>query len=341
MDAVVAGCDKNGDKPYDFTGAWDPKFGLPASGVSDTAVELAKKSREEHDHRKQDVYYRRLSDIEAFHAKPKRPSEIDVFMTKTERRLPPLGAHEGPDFTTFFERAHTSELDRKDANIAAVVVPSRGVIGTAVAPLTTQPHFRRGVVRKHCDFVPIIIVPNAVSAILQLWNARAFFEQGKYTQPAESYLDVDGTARLNEKPDHLMVTPGSLLPSIDTFNVKFRDFKVVDRAEKVTNWDHVCGCIVTGQKWQLEDWYHGDRTRSDPSVLFSNVCGFMPYFEEDKPPATIDQWKVIRLQLSRKVSRAYTTIQAAQAFWEETFKFMEVHPNFRQYTLPPEEDIEA
>jgi parafibromin len=340
VDAVVAKCDAEKDQPFDFNQDWEPDLLLPDVPVTEAILDYVRSSREELSEENQSVFYRRLPLSESFHPMPKRPTETEVFSKKARKQLPGLGEHEGEEFSDFLTLARTEEISKASTKAALLVAmtPPRGLLGTAVKP-RVAPLASLGTQRKACDFVPIILVPNSHTSILQMWNIKEFLESGVLRSAADYFLNPDGSAKDSEKPTSVLVRPTAILASLERFNVKFRHFKVVDDEDQVKNWDHVCAAFVTGQEWQLSGWYGGDSKKTEPSFLFSNVRGFMPFYEEDRAPMTVDQWKVHKLIMSRKLSRSYIHVEAARAFWEETFKFMDVHAHFRQYTLPAEDDL--
>ena len=184
------------------------------------------------------------------------------------------------------------------------------------------------------DFMPIIFAPSEPTAPLQICNVRSFLEEGKFHDPTEVYIDSEGSANRLDKPDYVIVEPGSFLPAAGRVRTAFRKFRVVDDPKQISDWSHVCACIVTGKTWQFDKWFPNDVKKKDPSRLFHSVRGFLPYFEEDKVPPALKEWYVCPIVLNRKLTRANATIRQAQNFWEELYKFLDAHPRFRHYTIP-------
>jgi parafibromin len=94
--------------------------------------------------------------------------------------------------------------------------------------------------------VPIIIVPAAMSAMLNMWNARQFFEQGKYLPSAEAYKQNPAreAAVLSFKRAALRTNP-----PLPTYHVT----DVVPPA-KSPDWQRVVAVVVQGKPWQFRDW---------------------------------------------------------------------------------------
>lgn len=206
--------------------------------------------------------------------------------------------------------------------------------------------FRRQVVLEKrypkANFTPIILVPSAVSAPIQLFNVKDFLQRGVYTHPSGSYMNSanGSTNREDSKPENVMVSPTSFFSADVLAKCAFRSFRIVEDPRQVENWQHVCACIVTGAEWQFADWFpKQDPSFRTPSYLFDFMRGFLPYFEEDRIPAAVQQWKVHPIQLTRKYVKANGHIAQAFAFWEELYKFLETNPRFSHYT--PTEDSAA
>jgi hypothetical protein len=191
------------------------------------------------------------------------------------------------------------------------------------------------------NFNPIIFVASEPSAPIQIFNVRTFLEDGKFRDPTATIVDEgSGTISRIDKPHYVIVQPGSFLPC-GSGNVRtaFRKFKVVDDVSQVDNWKNVCACFVTGKDWQFDRWFPDDPEMRNPSRLFHEVRGFLPFFEEDKVPPKIKEWHVHPVVLNRKLTRSNASTRQAQAFWEELYKFLDSHPRFRQHTIAPLEEI--
>ncbi|CAD2212927.1 parafibromin [Angomonas deanei] len=77
-----------------------------------------------------------------------------------------------------------------------------------------------------------------------------------------------------------------------------------------------------------------DKRTCRPSLLFSLIKGFLPYFEEDKVPPAVGEWRVEPLKLSRSTLRQYSHVAAASTLWEQLYTFLDHHPFFKEYTVP-------
>jgi parafibromin len=94
--------------------------------------------------------------------------------------------------------------------------------------------------------VPLIIVPAAMSAMLNMWNARQFLEQGQYVPSAEAY---------KARPERgapvvaFRRSAGRAHPPLPTYHVT----DVVPPARS-PDWQRVVAVVVQGKPWQFRDW---------------------------------------------------------------------------------------
>ncbi|KAK7200484.1 RNA polymerase-associated protein CDC73 [Novymonas esmeraldas] len=191
-------------------------------------------------------------------------------------------------------------------------------------------------VQRKPDFMPILLVPSAATAPLQLMNIKQFLEHGAYVDPANLYVDREtGVVNIRDsKPRTVVVKPGSFHDP-HKYRVAFRQFRVVDDPDEVDDWSHVCGCIVEGKLWQLKGWYPQEQAQwRDPSRLFSRIRAFLAYFEEDKVPPQCREWNVQSLALTRNLLKDQVHIALASQFWEQLYTFLDEHPMFSNYTIP-------
>lgn len=191
-------------------------------------------------------------------------------------------------------------------------------------------------VERRPDFMPIIFVPPNATAPLQLLNIQRFLEEGVYTDPTELFIDPEtGASRILEaRPPFITVSAEAFKRGVNA-SVTFSHFRVVDNPQQVSDWNHVCAAIVNGQTWQFQDWYPAEsRASCEPSRLFSRLSGFLAYFEEDVIPAAVAQWHVKPLLLTKRVMKDQQHILEAARFWESLFSFMDLSPQFNQFTIP-------
>jgi hypothetical protein len=152
--------------------------------------------------------------------------------------------------------------------------------------------------------IPIIVVPSARTAMLNLTNALAFFSQGTYTPPTAAGA-------------------GTHLVRFTRTNAagRKREFHLVDNPERLSDseWQRVVAVVVTGQSWQL------DFKRGSPADIFSHAIGVYPQWDNDAPHDNIAKWGVKRLMLSR--TNRHRDGAIAAEFWRMLSAFLSTRPN--------------
>ncbi|CBH18029.1 hypothetical protein, conserved [Trypanosoma brucei gambiense DAL972] len=301
-----------------------------------------------------DLFQPQTSTEEGFHAAP----IISRYGTAgTLRNLvgdrgenPRLPRHEGPNFYEAY-RAHAAlnaegggRNNLTSSASAAAAAGSAGANnilrsignGIRINPGFMVPEYHSQRNRK-LNFVPLILISASVSSVLQVINIKDFLEDGVYVEPSSRFLNpVTGDMNVEDAPKHITVRPGSFLDA-DKYRVAYREFRVVNGPKQVKNWNHVCACIVDGNEWQFNHWFPDEVPSLCVSRLFQRVCGFLPYFEEDKPPKALQDWHVTPLKLTRRVVKSHTHIRQASAFWEHLYLFLDTHPLFKLFTVPPDQ----
>lgn len=276
------------------------------------------------------VFFPQMTADEACRAQPLKTNTTDSLQGGDS--APVQGINFLKDFAPMLRQSHmtaSTKLERvfvpaTEASLIAAAVQSSGALPNG------------GVLKQRADFIPIVMIPSTPLSILQIWNIQDFVERGKFVEAPKKFVrEEDGSTVRRDAEECVIASPGNLIDETE-YRVQFRSFKFVEDPKHVDNWDHVCACIVTGNNWQFEGWFNGDKAKVDPSVLFSEVRGFLPFFEEDKPVPQKDQWRVVPIQMTRKMTNSSTQhLRGAAIFWEEVYKFLDSHPRFRTYTLPP------
>ena len=142
---------------------------------------------------------------------------------------------------------------------------------------------------------PIIIVPNAPTALLSIFNAREFLENGVYVLPAEA------KAKATSRESRLRIQKNG------------QEYIVLDNPMTLSReeWEQqVVAVFVTGATWQFKGWRW-----DDPVELFQRVCGFYLAFDDVKIEGPVATWKVNRLLISR--NRRHLDSIVSMDFWSK------------------------
>ncbi|CCW69234.1 unnamed protein product [Phytomonas sp. Hart1] len=280
-------------------------------------------------------FKQQISDDETFYARPLRPTFTRDTATiiaagKEEGDHPDSAAKEGPDFYRVYRCMGGGGSNAVRAN------PTSGVPSQLTSGFIDRQRY--ALTHRQPDFMPIILVPSSITSPLQLLNIKSFLEEGNYIDPPTLFVDAEtGIANIQDtKPDSVIVSPGPFLDK-EKYTVVFSYFRILDNPDKVDNWEHVCACVVDGKEWQLEKYFPGELSARQPSELFSRVRGFLPYFEEDKIPKALRQWRVQPLVLSRRLLKKQQHIKQAFVFWEQLYLFLDEHPMFKLYNTTLDE----
>lgn len=288
-----------------------------------------------------DTIQPRISFQEGMHAKPVDVHITDTFggteKALTERRATELKAIYQ---RLLSESPSTSTSNKKSGSSSNELMIRNEDLPFGTTNRLTAGFFRAGRFQaqyKRPDFLPIILVPSAPSAPIQLVNATAFFQEGRYVNPHTVFMDPETgeTHREEARENTASVTVVPMSYDKAKYRVTFHTFLVVDDPKSIQNWDHVCACLVQDNGWQFDNWFPNEPAKRQPSVLFSEVRGFLPYFEEDKIPQKVSEWKIKPLILTRKLTKETSHVAQAFTFWEELYTFMDTNPRFSKYSLEP------
>lgn len=144
---------------------------------------------------------------------------------------------------------------------------------------------------------PIVILPTSMSALVTMWNARAFFVNSHFQTQAEA------KASGHVKEPTLQVTN----PSTSRF------FEFIDNPSRLSGdgWSRVCAVVVSGDAWQFKGWKW-----DTPQALLQHARGIHFHYDDDdgewrKGP--VGEWRVKGIGISR--TRRHLDRTALMDFW--------------------------
>lgn len=162
-----------------------------------------------------------------------------------------------------------------------------------------QPHLVPSETRhKDRTGVPIIIIPNAPSSLITLFNVKEWLERSRFVMPA------DAKAAATSKPSSVMVSfqfEGGDQPT---------QFMIIDAPSMLSSsdWNRVVAAVVLGNTWQFKGWKW-----TSPVDIFSNLVGFYVQWDDVQSDPVIGQWNVRRINISR--SRRHLDSTSVLEFW--------------------------
>lgn len=150
----------------------------------------------------------------------------------------------------------------------------------------------------------IIIVPNAMTSILQLLNAADFLERGKYVSPAEK------RAAGAKKEPSIKIERTKEDGTIQTF-------RIVDNPQRLNDadWARVVAVFALGAAWQFKGWKY-----AQPVDLFQRVLGVHLKFDDAETLTTVKNWNVKVLSVNK--FKRHLDGTTAVMFWRLLDDFM-------------------
>mmetsp|Transcript_5862 Transcript_5862/g.9089 ORF Transcript_5862/g.9089 Transcript_5862/m.9089 type:complete len:431 (-) Transcript_5862:156-1448(-) len=164
-------------------------------------------------------------------------------------------------------------------------------------------------------WVPIILVPKGMSALITKWNARLFLEHKKFVSSNEARRSMENKLKMPEKVHR------------DSFKKAGRQtlFLVVDDPKMLSyqDWHQVVAVFASGQKWQFDEYPF-----STPAEIFERVRGFHLAREGAEIKQTIKNWNVRILRIGNRRSEDNATVYS---FWDILRQWMDAKCNWMNY----------
>ena len=160
---------------------------------------------------------------------------------------------------------------------------------------------------------PLILVPPAASAILNMYNIKEFLENGNFMTSEEAMK------RNPKKPayERCMRSEGRKSP------VKYH---VTDRdPSRKEDWDRVVAVFCLGKAWQFKKWPFEGAKSGDMVETFLKVAGIHVHYADEPLDPLIKKWNVKIIPISRH-SRSQDQA-AMRAFWAHLDAFLGARNN--------------
>ncbi|CAI2350880.1 unnamed protein product [Caenorhabditis sp. 36 PRJEB53466] len=196
----------------------------------------------------------------------------EAFAHEKTKEIQTEGSFIGSNLSTL-KQGHNAATTQKTPETPTPMRPP--VSKPTPSPLTVQGG-------KRASRSPIIIVPAAMNAMINLYNARDILQNLGFV-PVEKRRQ-----EMNKKPTDLAIQRQK---NGTTFNIR-----VVDNAEKLANedWDRVIAVFVMGVAWQFKGW----KWNGNPTDIFTHIPAFYFHFDNNKPVAQVMQWNVHKIPVS-------------------------------------------
>eukprot|EP00668_Euglena_longa_P046341 GGOE01062026.1.p1 GENE.GGOE01062026.1~~GGOE01062026.1.p1 ORF type:complete len:488 (+),score=155.83 GGOE01062026.1:26-1465(+) len=177
--------------------------------------------------------------------------------------------------------------------------------------------------------LPIIIVPNAPSSLIDIFNARDFLEEGVWIDPCEKKIQLAQAFQGKSfREDNIIISSSKLVrpTELAALHGKFTQFRVTDSPHRIkpSDWDFVCGCFVLGTTWQFRTWFS-----ESPVEIFNRLCGFHLTFTDDQPHPLTSKWSVTQLRVGKQESQRHMDRKVAKEFWQRLYRHLRQSEAFR------------
>ncbi|KAJ1940666.1 accessory factor associated with RNA polymerase II [Kickxella alabastrina] len=143
---------------------------------------------------------------------------------------------------------------------------------------------RRQSQRKRAN--PIIVVPAATTAMINMYNVQALLGEHKFVD-SRVVMEQGGAKPREILIDHVLTR------SSTEQTLKFR---VVDSTQDFTDadWNSLVCVFTQGAAWQFKNWIW-----KTPEDVFNNAMGLYPKFNDEKPKDSIKTWGISLLNIER------------------------------------------
>ena len=196
----------------------------------------------------------------------------------------------------------------------------------------------------------MLVVPAALTAVVNMWNVKELLTEHSYTpptekkaagQPKEALIRVKhtfddgsqvGAPSLSSEPPpppHCALPPArspdphsppTSLSAQVTLHVMDNPTKQLGDTDG-RKWGSVCAVIAQGNAWQFKGWPKG---YADETELFARGAaqGFHVRFRDDVRNQTVKNWNIEELTLSKEQSKRHEVNVMMMSFWNTLHAFL-------------------
>mmetsp|Transcript_66978 Transcript_66978/g.111249 ORF Transcript_66978/g.111249 Transcript_66978/m.111249 type:complete len:517 (-) Transcript_66978:373-1923(-) len=155
----------------------------------------------------------------------------------------------------------------------------------------------------------LIIVPTAITSLINMWNIGLFLKENKFVMPLEAKAaNPMKEARTKIKHTFEDGSEGT--------------FVAIDNPLKLSpsEWEQVVCVFVQGTNWQFKGWPHISQVE-----LFTKVLGVHVRFSDEQPNQVVKAWSVTTLVLSKQTTKQHEVGVTTMNFWQALHKFLSCH----------------
>jgi len=153
--------------------------------------------------------------------------------------------------------------------------------------------------------VPIIVVPNSVTALINMYNVRDFLIEGKFVESMEKKRAGARKAAV--------ITVERMMPKGE-----MQRFEIIENPATLTkaeDWRRIVAVFAQGPTWQFKGWKW-----NKPVQIFTYARGFHVNYDDAIIPDNINQWNIKTLRVNRTMRHQDSTV--AFEFWKDLEHFL-------------------
>ncbi|XP_016943332.3 parafibromin [Drosophila suzukii] len=168
---------------------------------------------------------------------------------------------------------------------------------------------------KRLSRMPIIVVPEALTSLVTVHNAKQLLQELRYVSVGEARQALVPGQRLDEVTiEHC-------------FQGELVSYRVIDNVTRLTpeEWRRVAAVFAMGPHWQFKGWPQG----GNPALIFHQVCAFHLHFRGTPVSKELANLQVHLLALSPH--ERHLDCGILTEFWNKLDHHMAVHP--RQFAF--------
>ncbi|GAB4817648.1 hypothetical protein N2152v2_004694 [Parachlorella kessleri] len=168
---------------------------------------------------------------------------------------------------------------------------------------------------------PIIMVPPALTSMVNMYNVQPFLEQGVFRTVEECRAELAASG--GKKQDLIKVTRTLGRPSPVAYHVTDKE------PERKEDWKRVVAVFCLGKPWQFKKWPFKGAGEGDLVETFSRVRGYFLHYSDEKVDPTVKGWNLRVVSVNREGRHRDVTV--AQDIWSDLDAFLQAQKSTLAY----------
>ncbi|XP_016974455.2 parafibromin [Drosophila rhopaloa] len=159
------------------------------------------------------------------------------------------------------------------------------------------------------SWMPIIVVPQSVTSLITIHNARQLLQEMRYLSVEKARLSY----RPYQYPDEVIIER--------RFQGELVGYRIIDNVTRLTaeEWGEVVAVFALGPSWQFKGWPQFPNL----ALIFRQVCAFHLHFKDSPPLKELLNLPVHMLALP--LNERHSDCGIVAKFWNKVDRHMAVH----------------